>query len=243
MQKILSFMRRAVDDYNMINDGDRIAVGVSGGKDSLTLLAALANLKIFYPNKFELKAITLDMGFPNADFSGIQAFCDRLGVEYTVIKTDIKEIVFDIRKEENPCSLCAKMRRGILNDTAKSMGCNKVALGHHYEDVLETFFMSLFYEGRINCFSPVTYLSRKDIHVIRPLIYTPERNIKGVARKMELPIYKNPCPADGNTKRQEMKDFINARTADDKRFKDIIFGAIKRSTIDGWDGSERKFDF
>ncbi len=243
MQKILSFMRRAVDDYNMINEGDKIAVGVSGGKDSLTLLAALANLKIFYPNKFELIAITLDMGFPGADFSGIKAFCDKLGVEYSVIKTDIKEIVFDIRKEENPCSLCAKMRRGILNDTAKSMGCNKVALGHHYEDVLETFFMSLFYEGRINCFSPVTYLSRKDIHVIRPLIYTPERNIKGVARKMELPIYKNPCPADGNTKRQEMKDFINARTADDKRFKDIIFGAIKRSTIDGWDGNERKFDF
>ena len=227
----------------MINEGDKIAVGVSGGKDSLTLLAALANLKIFYPNKFELIAITLDMGFPGADFSGIKEFCDKLGVEYTVIKTDIKEIVFDIRKEENPCSLCAKMRRGILNDTAKSMGCNKVALGHHYEDVLETFFMSLFYEGRINCFSPVTYLSRKDIHVIRPLIYTPERNIKGVARKMELPIYKNPCPADGNTKRQEMKDFVNARTADDKRFKDIIFGAIKRSAIDGWDGSERKFDF
>lgn len=243
MQKILSFLRRAVDDYNMINEGDKIAVGVSGGKDSLTLLAALANLKIFYPNKFELIAITLDMGFPGADFSGIKEFCDKLGVEYTVIKTDIKEIVFDIRKEENPCSLCAKMRRGILNDTAKSMGCNKVALGHHYEDVLETFFMSLFYEGRINCFSPVTYLSRKDIHVIRPLIYTPERNIKGVARKMELPIYKNPCPADGNTKRQEMKDFVNARTADDKRFKDIIFGAIKRSAIDGWDGSERKFDF
>ena len=179
MKKILSRTRRAVDDYHMIAEGDKIAVGVSGGKDSLTLLCALAELRRFYPNKFDILALSIDMGFDGTDFSKVQELCEKIGVEYIIEKTDIAEVVFDIRKESNPCSLCAKMRRGGVNDLAVKNGCNKVALGHHNEDVLETFFLSLFYEGRLGCFSPVTYLSRKDIHVIRPLIYVAEGDIKG----------------------------------------------------------------
>ena len=177
IQKILSKVRRAVDDYHMISEGDRIAVGVSGGKDSLTLLCALAALRRFYTASFEVIGVSLDMGFPDMSFGEVRELCDKIGVEYVVRKTDIAEIVFDIRKEKNPCSLCAKMRRGGVNDLAVELGCNKVALGHHNEDVLETFFLSLFYEGRLGCFSPVTYLSRRDIHVIRPMIYLPEGEI------------------------------------------------------------------
>ena len=191
MRKILSRTRRAVDDYHMIAEGDKIAVGVSGGKDSLTLLCALAELRRFYPNKFDILALSIDMGFDGTDFSKVQELCEKIGVEYIIEKTDIAEVVFDIRKESNPCSLCAKMRRGGVNDLAVKNGCNKVALGHHNEDVLETFFLSLFYEGRLGCFSPVTYLSRKDIHVIRPLIYVAEGDIKGYANRAELPVVYN----------------------------------------------------
>lgn len=227
MRKILSRVRRAVDDYSMIEEGDRIAVGVSGGKDSLTLLCTLAELRRFYPKRFELIGVSLDMGFEGTDFSGVQALCNELGVEYVLEKTDIAEVVFDIRQESNPCSLCAKMRRGGVNDAAVKNGCNKVALGHHNEDVLETFFLSLFYEGRIRCFSPVTYLSRRDIHVIRPLIYVAEGDIKGYARRAGLPIVFNPCPMDGKSKRQDMKEFINEKQKQDKFFKKKIMNAIQ----------------
>ena len=227
MRKILSRTRRAVDDYHMIAEGDKIAVGVSGGKDSLTLLCALAELRRFYPNKFDILALSIDMGFDGTDFSKVQELCEKIGVEYIIEKTDIAEVVFDIRKESNPCSLCAKMRRGGVNDLAVKNGCNKVALGHHNEDVLETFFLSLFYEGRLGCFSPVTYLSRKDIHVIRPLIYVAEGDIKGYANRAELPVVYNPCPMDGKSKRQDMKEFINSGQKNDKKKKKKILNAIQ----------------
>ncbi len=237
MQRILSYMRRAVDDYGMIQDGEKIAVGVSGGKDSVTMLMALAALRRFYPNKFELEAITLDMGFDGADFSSIADLCDQLGVNYTLVKTDIKAVVFDIRKETNPCALCAKMRKGALNEKALELGCKKVALGHHNEDVIETFFLSLFYEGRLNCFSPVTYLDRKGVTLIRPLVYTPEKLIKSFANANNVPIVKNPCPADGNTKRERMKEFVLQQHAEDKGFKERVFGAVVRG-LDGWKRDE-----
>ena len=235
MQKMLSYVRRAVDQYHMINEGDTIAVGVSGGKDSLVLLAALANLRRFYPNHFTLKAITLDMGYEEMDFSPIARLCEQLEVEYIIRPTDIKTIVFDIRNEENPCSLCAKMRRGALNDTAKLNGCNKVALGHHYDDVIETLMMSLLYEGRINCFLPQTYLDRKDITVIRPMIYAPESYIKSLVRRLELPVVHNPCPADGNTKREEIKQLIRSLEHENHGVRQRIFGAIQRYPLKGWD--------
>ena len=231
---LLSYVRRAVDDYNMIEEGDRIAVGVSGGKDSLTLLAALAGLKRFYPNKFDIVAITEDMGFEGSDYSAISEFCEKLGVEYKIEKTDIAKIVFDIRKESSPCSLCAKMRRGALNGSAKKFGCNKVALGHHYDDVVETFMLNLFFEGRIGCFRPVTYLSRMDVTVIRPMIYMPEKDVRSYAAAAELPVTKSLCPADGNTQREEMKNLLQELDKNNKGLKYRIFGAIRRSEIDGW---------
>lgn len=227
IQKILSKVRRAVDDYQMIEEGDRIAVGISGGKDSLTLLCALSELRRFYPKKYDIIAISLDMGFPDMSFDEVAKFCEKLEVEYVVKKTDIAEIIFDVRKEKNPCSLCAKMRRGGVNDLARELGCNKVALGHHNEDVLETFFLSLFYEGRLGCFSPLTYLSRRDIYVIRPMIYLPEGEIKGFAKREKLPIVHSTCPMDGTSKRQDMKDFINQKTKEDKFFKTKTMHAIQ----------------
>ena len=226
-------MRRAIEDYKMIENGDKIAVGVSGGKDSLTLLAALATYRSFSDKKFDLIAVTIDMGFEGMDFSPVEEFCQRADVPYIIRKTEIGDILFNIRKESNPCSLCAKMRRGAVNELAKSEGCNKVALGHHNEDVIETFFLSLFYEGRLNCFSPVTYLSRIDMHVIRPLIYVPEGDIKGCAKRIGLPVVKNLCPMDGFSKRQDMKDFINDKNKDDHHFKTRIMHAIKTG-LDDW---------
>lgn len=237
MQKILSKLRRAVDDYNMIQDGDRIAVGISGGKDSLTLLCALANLKRFYPKNFDLVGVSLHMGYPGVSFDGVRQLCHSLGVEYVIENTDIAEVIFDVRKEKNPCSLCAKMRRGGVNDVAVRLGCNKVALGHHNEDVLETFFLSLFYEGRLGCFSPVTYLSRRDVHVIRPMIYIPEGDIRGFAKREKLPIVKNPCPMDGISKRQDMKEFINEKVREDKFFKTKIMHAIQTG-LPNWKTAE-----
>ncbi len=239
MKKILSRVRRAVDDYHMITEGDRIAVGISGGKDSLTLLCALAGLRKFYPKAFDLVGVSLDMGYEGMDFSGVEALCKELEVPYVVKKTDIAEIIFDVRQEKNPCSLCAKMRRGGVNDLAVELGCNKVALGHHNEDVLETFFLSLFFEGRLNCFSPVTYLSRRNVHVIRPMIYVPEGDIKGFSKREKLPIVHNPCPLDGKSKRQDMKDFIAEKTKTDKFFKTKIMHAIQTG-IPTWklDGEE-----
>lgn len=234
MKRIVSRVRKAVEDYDMIHDGDKIGVGVSGGKDSLVLLGALANLSRYYPKKFTVVGLTLDMGY-NADYSDIQRYCDKLGVEYTVKPTNIAEVIFDYRKEENPCSLCAKMRRGALNDLAIEQGCQRVALGHHNDDVLETFLLSLFYEGRINCFAPVTYLDRTDLYSIRPLIYIREGDIKGVARRLEIPVLKSSCPADGNTKREEVKNILSTLDKSvNPGLKKRLFTAIQNSGIDGW---------
>ena len=183
MKRLLSFVRRAVDDYNMIEDGDRIAVGVSGGKDSLVLLETLAAMRRFYPKKYEVVAITIDMGFEGSDFSGLEKYIKSLDVEYKIVKTEIAKIIFDVRKEPNPCSLCAKMRRGSLHQAAQELSCNKVALGHHYDDAVETFMMNLFFEGRLGCFSPVTYLSNRKITLIRPLLYAQEKDVIYFARR------------------------------------------------------------
>lgn len=235
MQKLLSYVRRAVDDYQMIQEGDSIAVGVSGGKDSLALLAALAHLRRFYPKKFTLKAITLDMGYEEMDFTPIRRFCEELDVEYILIPTQIKTIIFDIRKEENPCALCAKMRRGALHEAALAAGCDKIALGHHFDDVVETYMLSLFYEGRINCFQPVTYLDRRGVTLLRPLLYTPESYVRSVTKRIELPVVHNPCPADGNTKREEVKVLLRQMEKENHGLRQRIFGAIQRYPLKGWD--------
>lgn len=231
---LLSYTRRAIDDYNMIEDGDKIAVGVSAGKDSLTLLCALSQLRRFYPKKFDLIAITIDMGFDGMDLSPIKSFCEELGIKYHIVPTQISKIIFDVRKESNPCSLCAKMRRGALHTAAKELGCNKVALGHHFDDVVETFMLNLFYEGRLGCFQPVTYLSRIDLHLIRPMIYMPEKDVRYFANKTSLPIIKSPCPADKKTERENMKLLLHNLEKENKGLRYRIFGAIQRGEIDGF---------
>ena len=235
MKKILSYLRRAVDDYSMIDDGDKIAVGVSGGKDSIALMLALNSLKRFYPKKFELIAITVSMGFENTDFSPIYSLCEREKIEYVIEETKIGEIVFNVRKETNPCSLCSKMRSGALNDAAIRLGCNKVALGHHYDEVVETFFMSLFFEGRINTFAPVSFLDRMKLYSIRPLMYVPEYEAKSFINQGGYELVKNPCPADGETKRQEIRNLIKVLSKDYENLSGKVFGAIQRSSIKGWD--------
>ena len=238
MKRITSLVRRAVEDYDMVSDGDRVAVGVSGGKDSLALTASLAALSRYYPKKFTVVALTLDMT-GNGDFSRIADFCRELGVEYHVKPTNIREVVFDIRKEPNPCALCAKLRRGALNNMAIEYGCRRVALGHHMDDVLETFMLSLLYEGRINCFSPVTYLDRTDIYSIRPLIYVREGDIRGTAERLALPVQKSGCPADGITKRADMKKIIRELEGETYAgLKKRLFTAISQSGISGWDKSQ-----
>ena len=234
IKRVLSYTRRAVDDYNMIEEGDRVAVGISGGKDSTTLLCALADLRRFYPKKFDIVAITIDMGFEGSDYSAVAEFCDKIGVEYRVIPTQISTVIFDVRKESNPCSLCAKMRRGALHSAAKELGCNRVALGHHFDDVVETFMMNLFFEGRLGCFQPVTYLSRRDIYLIRPMIYMPEKDVRYFASKADLPVVKSLCPADGNTEREEMKKLLASLERQNKGLRYRIFGAIQRGEIDGF---------
>lgn len=233
-RRLLSYVRRAVDDYQMIEEGDRICVGISGGKDSLALLAGLAGLRHFYPKRFELVALTVDMGFDGVDFSQIEALCQELNVSYHVKKTEIAQIIFDIRKEKNPCSLCAKMRRGVLHSTAKELGCNKIAFGHHFDDVVETFMLNLFHEGRIGCFQPVTYLSRADITLIRPLVYMPEKDVRYFANRENLPVVKSPCPADGHTEREEMKKLLDTLERQHKGLRHRIFGAIARGEVDGF---------
>ncbi len=218
----------------MIQEGDTVAVGVSGGKDSLTLLLALRKLMDFYPVRFNVKAITISMGIEGIDLSPVKKLCDEIGVEYTVVDTNIAKILFDIRKEKNPCSLCANLRRGALNNTAIGLGCNKVALAHNREDVIETLLLCILYEGRIHAFSPVTYLDRKNIHVLRPLIYVEEKQIKTFVRKQNLQVVHNPCPANGYTTRQRIKDLIAQLSIDNKEIKSNIFGAVKRSKLDGW---------
>lgn len=234
IEHILSHTRKAVEEYNMIEKGDKIAVGVSGGKDSLALLCALAKLKRVIGINYTVVAITIDMGFEGADFSDIQALCDELEIEYRVVKTEIYEIIFNVRKEKSPCSLCARMRRGALHDAAKELGCNKLALGHHFDDVVETFMLNLFFEGRIGAFSPVTYLSRKDLTMIRPLIYTHEKEIKAFAKGANLPVTKSPCPADGNTERARMKEYLDIFEKDHPGLYYRLMGAIQRGEVDGF---------
>lgn len=234
MKRMLSFVRRAVDDYNMIADGDRIAVGVSGGKDSLTLLEVLAELRRFYPKRFEIVAITVDMGFSGMNYTEIEEFCRRLKVEYSIVKTDIAKIIFDVRKEKNPCSLCAKMRRGSLHAEAVALGCNKVALGHHYDDAVETFMMNLFFEGRLGCFSPVSYLSNRQITLIRPMLYATEKDVVYFANKRSLPIVVSLCPEDHATERENMKNLLTSLEKDNKGLKHRIFHAMCAAEIDGF---------
>lgn len=234
LQRLLSYVRRAVQDYDMIQEGDKIAVGISAGKDSLALLMALRHLQYFYPNKFELEAITISLGFENFDLTRVKTFCEELGVPYTIYETQIAQIVFEERKESNPCSLCSKMRKGALNDVAKQLGCHKIALGHNQDDINETLLMSLFYEGRIHTMSPVTYLDKMDLTMIRPLIYTPEREIKYFANKEGLPVIKSPCPADGMTKRETTKNLIYELEKEIPTLSTRLFGAIERSQISGW---------
>jgi tRNA(Ile)-lysidine synthase TilS/MesJ len=236
MQKVLGYMRKACQEYGLIEDGDKIAVGVSGGKDSLVLLAGLAKMKRFFEARYELHAISLDPRFDkkDGDYSSVRRLCGELNVPFTLIRTDIAEIVFDIRKEKNPCALCAKMRRGALHDAAKEAGCNKIALGHNNDDVIETFIMNLFREGRIGCFAPKSYLSRKDLTMIRPLIFAPEAAVLAACSKSGFEVIKSPCPVDKLTERQRVKDFLDAREKEDKGFKHRIFGALRKSKVDNW---------
>ena len=238
MRHILSLVRRCVKDFDMIKEGDKIAVGVSGGKDSLLTLRALAELRGFYPEKYELSAISLDMGFGGADYGEIEKMCAGLDVPLKVIKTNIKEVVFDIRNEKNPCSLCAKLRRGSLYSAASEDSVNKVALGHNKDDAIETFFLSLVFEGRLYSFLPVTYLSRKDITMIRPLLYVEEAEIRRTVKRLGLPVMHNPCPANENTKRQEAKELLLNMEKDYPGFRERIFGAINRLPLPGWEKPE-----
>ena len=227
-------VRRCVEDYDMIAPGDTVAVGVSGGKDSLVLLMALNELRRYYPKPFALEAITVELGFDGMDFTPVAELCETLGVPYTRLKTDIKEVVFDVRKEDNPCSLCAKMRRGALCTALSARGITKLALGHHFDDAVETFLMSLLYEGRIGCFEPVTYLSRTGITQIRPMLYVGEQAITHFAEKYELPVVHNVCPADKHTKRQEVKELIVVLQAQYPDLKSKIFGAMQRQPLPNW---------
>lgn len=240
MQRILSYLRRTIDNYNMIEEGDKIAVGLSGGKDSFTLLMGLKALQRFYPKKFDIIAISVNPGFEFFNSEFLKTKCEEIGIEYVEEVSHIKEIVFDIRKEKNPCSLCANLRRGALNGVAEAHGCNKVALGHHQDDVIETFFLSLFYEGNIHTFSPTTYLSRKNIVTIRPMIYVTEKDIKSFLKRNPIPVMKKTCEMDGKSKREYMKDLIKTLTKDIPRLRACVFGAIQRSNIPGWKLEEKK---
>lgn len=234
LQKLLSYTRRAVDTYQMIEEGDRIAIGVSGGKDSLTLLYAMANLRRFYPKHFEIVAITIDLGIPGFDTTEIAKLCEELDVPYYVEKTEIYEIIFNIRKETNPCSLCAKMRKGALNDRITELGCNKMAYAHHKDDIIETFLMSLIFEGRIHTFSPVTYLDRSKLTLIRPMMFCNEGEVKAFERDMALPVVKAKCQADGFTKREYAKNLVKALDTENPGCKEKIFTAILNGGLTGW---------
>ena len=234
MQHLMGLVRRCVDDYQMIEAGDRIAVGVSGGKDSLALLVLLAGLKKYYPKPFELEAITIDMGLPGMDFAPVEQLCRELEIPYIKVNTEISSIIFDYRKEKNPCSMCAKMRRGALNDALLARGFNKVTLGHHYDDAVETFLLSLFYEGRLSCFQPVTWLSRAGVTQIRPMLYVGEKAVESFAKRQNLPVVENTCPADKSTKRQEVKDLLVTLQAQYPDLKTKIFGSMQRLPLPEW---------
>lgn len=239
MNKILSYVRRCVEDYDMIQPGDKVAVGVSGGKDSLVLLAALTRLREFYPKPFTVEAITLDMG-TGMDFAPVAEYCKRIDVPYTCIPTEIAHVIFDVRKEKNPCSMCAKMRRGALHTALLERDIHKIALGHHFDDAVETFFLSLFYEGRLSCFQPVTWLDRTGISQIRPLLYCGEGHIRHVAQREGLPVVHNPCPANGFTKRQEVKELVKELGERYPNLKSRVFGAMQRLPLPEWGPVEHR---
>ena len=234
MQKLVGLVRRCTDDYAMLAPGDKVAVGVSGGKDSLALLVLMAELRKYHPSGFQRQAVTIDMGLGNMDFAPVETLCRELDVPYTIIKTEIGPIIFHHRKEKNPCSMCSKMRRGALNQAILELGCNKLALGHHYDDAVETFFLSLFYEGRLSCFQPVTELDRSGVTQIRPMLYIPERTVDNFVRQRGLPVVENRCPADKNTKRQEVKELVYALSARYPDLKERIFGAMQRLPLPEW---------
>ena len=235
MQRMMGLVRRCIEDYRMIEPGDRIAVGVSGGKDSLTLLTLLAALREYVPYSYDLTAITIDMGLGGMDFSPVARLCERLGVPYSRVETEIGPIIFEHRKENNPCSLCAKLRRGALSTAMNEHVIKTIALGHHYDDAVETLLMNLLFEGRIGCFQPVTYLSRSDVTQIRPLLYVKEQQVRNVAAKLDLPIVHNPCPANGETRRQEVKELIESLSERYPDLKQKLFGAMQRYPLYGWD--------
>ena len=238
MQRLVGLVRRCVEDYKMIEPGDRIAVGVSGGKDSLALLVLLAELKKYNHIPFEIEAITIDMGL-GMDFSGIDALCKKLDVPFTLVKTEIGPVIFDYRREKNPCSMCAKMRRGALNQALLDRGLNKLALGHHYDDAVETFMMSLLYEGRISCFQPVTNLDRSGVIQIRPMLYIHEQTVDNFVTRSGLPVLENRCPVDKHTKREEIKDLVYELSARYPDLKDRIFGAMQRFPLPEWEPKGR----
>ena len=238
MQKLMGLVRRCVDDYHMIETGDKIAVGVSGGKDSLVLLQLLAGLREYFIKPFELEAITIDMGL-GMDYTAIEQMCRQMQVPYTIIKTEIGPIIFDYRKEKNPCSMCAKMRRGALNQAIVERGFNKLALGHHYDDAVETFVMSLLFEGRISCFQPVTNLDRTGIIQIRPMLYIHEKTIDNFASRQNLPVLTNRCPVDKTTKREEVKQLIFQLSQTYPDLKERIFGAMQRYPLPEWEPKGR----
>ena len=234
LQRLYSLTRQAIDDYQLIQDGDTIAVGISGGKDSLTLLYALHGLQKFYPKKFHLTAISVDLGFSDFDLTPVKKLCEEMNIPYTIVSTEIGKILFETRQETNPCALCAKMRKGALNQAARDLGCNKVAYAHHKDDVVETMLLSLIYEGRFHTFSPKTYLDRMDLTVIRPLLYVNEADVIGFKNKYQLDIEKSPCPVDGYTKRQYAKELLKTLTKENPGAKERMFTAILNGDIAGW---------
>ena len=235
MQNLMGRIRRCAEDYNMICAGDKIAVGVSGGKDSLSLLYLLAALRRYYPVHYELQAVTIDMGLPGMDFSPVAELCAKLDVPYQIKKTEIGPIIFDYRKEKNPCSMCSKMRRGALNQALLDLDCSKLALGHHFDDAVETFMMSLIYEGRISCFQPVTHLDRTGVIQIRPMLYIHEKTVASFAQRENLPVLQNRCPVDKHTKREEIKDLIFCLAKNYPDLKERIFGAMQRYPLAAWE--------
>lgn len=236
MQKMMSYMRSAMEKYNMIDEGDNVAVGLSGGKDSVALLYCLAQMRRFYPKHFEVTAVSIDpqFGGVETDYAPLQALCAHIGVRYIIKRTQIGPIIFDVRKESNPCSLCARMRRGALHDAVKAAGCTKLALGHHMDDAVETFMMNLLNEARIGCFSPVTYLSRKDLTMIRPMVFARESDCARVVRRENLPVVKSQCPADGVTERQNVKELLTSLEKDYEDVRQKILGAMQRSHLNGF---------
>ena len=232
MQRILSYMRKAIEEYNMIEKNDKIAICLSGGKDSITLLHAFKALQRFYPKKFELIAISINPGFEFFDTTLLQNLCDNLEIPLFIEKTHAKEIVFDIRKEKNPCSLCANLRRGAINSVAVREGCNKIALGHNQDDVLETFLLNLFYTGSIGTFSPVSHMDRTGITLIRPLVYTPEKETKRFVKKNNLTVMPKVCPMEGTSKREDMRLMIFSLQKNIPMIRANLFGAIQRNLPD-----------